>query len=249
MRLPITYYSWEILTPDIAVKHGDISVFRHHGSGIPKQSRWFWGVEDLEYPEKHNLRFRYFGQEYRAYIVNDLRGSSRVFWHQELSRLFNKVCDIDRGLFPCLRFERIEQDLFEVSFFDASGFMNAPNDQLESVIYDGAGATEGRKLAKYTTKYERNPRNRADAIKIHGTKCMVCGFDFEKMYGEYGRYFIEVHHVKPLYGFEKEEVVNPLTDLVCLCSNCHRMIHRKRDAILSVEELKRIVEETKNGFL
>lgn len=75
---------------------------------------------------------------------------------------------------------------------------------------------------------------------------MACGFDFEKVYGDYGRNFIEVHHVKPLYDLGKEEVVNPQTDLVCLCSNCHRMIHRKKEAILSVEQLTQIIEETAN---
>ena len=37
--------------------------------------------------------------------------------------------------------------------------------------------------------------------------------------------------------------INPEEDLVCLCSNCHRMIHRRRDKILTVEELKEIMEE------
>lgn len=61
---------------------------------------------------------------------------------------------------------------------------------------------------------------------------MVCGFDF-KRYGACGKNFIEVHHVKPLYDLEKEEIIDPKTDLVCLCSNCHRIIHRKRDFIFN----------------
>lgn len=71
---------------------------------------------------------------------------------------------------------------------------------------------------------------------------MVCDFDFEEVYGELGKDFIEVHHTKPLYSFDGEIIINPEEDLVCLCSNCHRMIHRKRDKILSVEELKDIIE-------
>ena len=31
------------------------------------------------------------------------------------------------------------------------------------------------------------------------------------------------------------------TDLVCLCSNCHRMIHRRRDSILRIEELRSLI--------
>lgn len=72
---------------------------------------------------------------------------------------------------------------------------------------------------------------------------MVCDFDFEEAYGELGKDFIEVHHMKPLYSLEEEIEINPEEDLVCLCSNCHRMIHRRRDKILTVEELKEIMEE------
>lgn len=106
---------------------------------------------------------------------------------------------------------------------------------LETIV------TEGGKKVVYTTKYERNPRNRARAIEIHGTKCAACGFDFESQYGSRGKGFIEVHHTKPLYMTEGETVVNPESDLVPLCSNCHRMIHRRRDEILTVSELKELV--------
>ena len=72
---------------------------------------------------------------------------------------------------------------------------------------------------------------------------MVCDFDFEEVYGELGKDFIEVHHTKPLSSLEHEVEVNPEEDLVCLCSNCHRMIHRNRNKIMTVEELKKLMEE------
>jgi len=53
-----------------------------------------------------------------------------------------------------------------------------------------------------------------------------------------GRGFIEVHHMKPLSSIDEEVVVNPETNLVPLCSNCHRMLHRKQDGVFFVEELK-----------
>lgn len=106
---------------------------------------------------------------------------------------------------------------------------------LESVIH---GETEGAQVAYYTTKYERSSKNRADAIAIHGAKCQACGFDFEEAYGDLGKGFIEVHHAKPLFSLEEETVINPAEDLVCLCSNCHRMVHRAKGSVLSLEELK-----------
>ena len=113
------------------------------------------------------------------------------------------------------------------------------NDLETRVIVAG---TEGKRIAYYTTKYERKPQYRKEAIRIHGCRCAVCGFDFEKTYGDLGKGFIEVHHIVPLYSLEEETVPNPATDMVCLCPNCHRMIHRKKDGIMTVEELKRVVE-------
>lgn len=108
---------------------------------------------------------------------------------------------------------------------------------LETKVYD----TEGKKYLIYTTKYERNPKNRKQAIDIHGTKCQVCGFDFEKVYGDLGNGYIEVHHKVPLYSLDEEIEINPETDLCCLCSNCHRMIHHRRNQIITMDELKTIV--------
>ena len=109
-------------------------------------------------------------------------------------------------------------------------------DPYESTVIKGE--KEGRITERYVTKYERNPRNRTEAIRIHGYCCAACGFNFADVYGELGRDFIEVHHVKPLYSLEEEVLINPATDLVCLCANCHRMIHKKRGSIMTVEELK-----------
>lgn len=97
---------------------------------------------------------------------------------------------------------------------------------------------EGKIKVSYVTKYERNPKIRRIAIKIHGTKCNICGFDFEKTYGERGKGFIEVHHIKPLYTNQKEKLINPKEDLICVCSNCHRMFHHKKDKVPTPKELK-----------
>lgn len=115
----------------------------------------------------------------------------------------------------------------------------------ETVQEEKVGTTEGKRTVYYTTKYERSSKNRGATIRIHGTKCMICGFDFEQKYGELGKGHIEVHHKKPLAILEQEVVVNPETDLICVCANCHRMLHRFKNYIVSVEELKYIVNDSK----
>lgn len=100
---------------------------------------------------------------------------------------------------------------------------------------------EGTKRSYYVNKYERNIKNRTKAIEIHGLNCYACGFNFEEVYGERGKDFIEIHHVKPLSTLEEAVVIDPETDLVPLCANCHRMVHRRKDKVLTIEELKNLI--------
>lgn len=101
---------------------------------------------------------------------------------------------------------------------------------------------EGKKKIGRHVTYERSARNRRRALEIHGHQCMACGFDFNEVYGaEYARSYIEVHHVKSIT--KTQGPVNPETDLAPLCSNCHSMAHRKRGEILTVEEIKTLLNE------
>ncbi len=102
-------------------------------------------------------------------------------------------------------------------------------------------ANEGSKLSYFGTRYERRKDLRVKAIAIHGLTCKACGFDFEQAYGEHAKGFIHVHHLVPISNFGGEKAVDPETDLVTLCANCHAVVHRKRDMTLSIEELKGMV--------
>ena len=100
---------------------------------------------------------------------------------------------------------------------------------------------EGAKLYGAYTRYERSKQLRDEAIRIHGTKCAVCGFDFEEQYGSMGRDFIEVHHKIPLYE-SGECTPDPAKDMITVCSNCHRMIHHKKNYTYTIKELKRVIK-------
>lgn len=49
--------------------------------------------------------------------------------------------------------------------------------------------------------------------------------------------------IKPISTFTEEQQVDPQTDLITVCANCHRMIHRKPNDILTIEELKIMIQE------
>ena len=85
--------------------------------------------------------------------------------------------------------------------------------------------------------YERDPRARQACLKHHGYACSVCGFEFGSKYGEIGKRFIHVHHLRPLAEIGEEYEVDPVNDLIPICPNCHAMIHKKVPAF-SIEELR-----------
>ena len=111
------------------------------------------------------------------------------------------------------------------------------NDSFE-IEGEAESKTEGGEKVYISKKAERDVGLRNKAIAIHGTSCKACGFDFGLFYGDWGQDFIEVHHLIPLGGKEsKKRETNPKTDLTVLCANCHRMVHRKKKTILSLDEL------------
>jgi putative restriction endonuclease len=57
--------------------------------------------------------------------------------------------------------------------------------------------------------------------------CEACKFDFEKKYGSIGNGFIEVHHTIPVSEL-KRGAKTRIADLALVCSNCHRILHRRR---------------------
>lgn len=90
--------------------------------------------------------------------------------------------------------------------------------------------------------YERDPKARAACIEYYGCACYICHFDFSKAYGEIGREFIHVHHLKEAALIGDEYEVNPIADLRPLCPNCHAMVHRTRPA-MSPEALRSLIDE------
>jgi len=74
--------------------------------------------------------------------------------------------------------------------------------------------------------------------------CIVCNFDFSDKYDGHGEGFIEIHHLEPVsFGSTSQDIQEALKKVVPLCANCHRMVHKNKDKLLTPEELKKIVLE------
>lgn len=62
-------------------------------------------------------------------------------------------------------------------------------------------------------------------------KCDCCGFEFSSFYGaNYGKNCIEIHHIKPIFLYEEGNLIQTieeaLLNLLPVCPNCHRVIHK-----------------------
>ena len=69
---------------------------------------------------------------------------------------------------------------------------------------------EGSKIQITINAYERNSEAREKCIEEYGTKCYICGFDFQEKFGEIGRGYIHVHHIKPLSEIGQSYIIDPV---------------------------------------
>ena len=165
--------------------------------------------------------------------------------------------------FPFFKNEKGEEqkwDIFFTGWFEKGKFIWKIRNELaeaiekahivfedkmaEEIACPSSTELEGAKREIVVNAYERNPQARSTCISHYGTKCYICGFDFEKVYGRLGKDFIHVHHLVPISSIGKEYEIDPIKDLRPVCPNCHAMLHRENPP-LSIEELKKIIESRK----
>ena len=104
------------------------------------------------------------------------------------------------------------------------------------------GYPEGALVTVQTNRYERDRRNRAAAIAIHGTACKACGLEMGNRYGKIAVGIIQVHHVTPVSELGAGYVIDPVRDLVPLCPNCHTIAHR-RNPPLTVRDIQLLLQQ------
>jgi ribosomal protein S18 len=114
-------------------------------------------------------------------------------------------------------------------------FQRLPDELTEPQLFP-----EGGVRTITVNSYERNDRARNACIKHFGAACIVCGFNFERLYGELGKGYIHVHHLVDIALIGKKYKVDPKRDLRPVCPNCHAMLHTRSPA-LSIDALKAIL--------
>lgn len=120
-----------------------------------------------------------------------------------------------------------------------------PHDTDVDMTEDDEGFAEGKKKLRTHICRERNYKvikEAKDRYKKNNGKliCQICNFDFEQIYGEIGKDFIEGHHIVPVSELNEGDKTK-VEDIVLVCSNCHKMLHRKRPW-LKPDQLKDILK-------
>jgi len=101
---------------------------------------------------------------------------------------------------------------------------------LTEIIYEGGLTIRNQKIR------ERSERLRSAALEYYKGyqlyHCNCCGFNFSEFYHcDENDSSIEFHHIKPIFmyqdGNEKQTIEEALKNLLPVCPNCHRLIHKE----------------------
>lgn len=146
------------------------------------------------------------------------------------------------------KIKNIEPKLTPKVLINKKGKWFAVNDESSCSMPDEVAQPdiyiEGATKMVAVNIYERDVVARKKCIEHFGCICIACNFNFENTYGDIGKGFIHVHHIKPLSEIKSEYEVDPIKDLVPLCPNCHAMIHKSKP-ILTVSKLKKLLAKSK----
>lgn len=156
------------------------------------------------------------------------------------------IADLDSKNLP----KKVAEFIYEVYRIKddfAKGRLGNLNDRTQLKKYTDE-FPEGRKFEQLHKSRERNSRvvliAKQQFIEKHGRLfCEVCNFNFEETYGPIGKYFIEGHHTIAVSNMKSDHKTKP-EDIAMVCSNCHRMVHKRRPW-LTMKDLKNLLEEKK----
>lgn len=175
--------------------------------------------------------YRFEDQEDKTLQLQSIR------FKKELKDEFKKVFPDPQGQFFIQQGRDLNHFVFTIEPIITN---NNDEEELEEEYY-----SEGKEAFRLHRFRERKPevvrKAKEKFMKKHGRLfCEVCRFDFQAVYGDRGMNFIEGHHTKLIsemgYG-EKTKI----DDIALLCSNCHRMVHKK--PIITVRELSELIKK------
>ena len=176
-----------------------------------------------------------------------LSGNTTRPFLYEKGHAFGKEYSLSKGLDENELTNDLNKILNLYSLLNYRGGIDS--DTTEDDYKPTEGITTLKELRQYKThrRIERTTDNSRKVKRELGYTCQACGFNFKDRYGELSlnkkkEEFIEAHHIRQIQDLPEGEVVEfNIEDFAVLCSNCHRMVHRKNPPY-SINEIKKILK-------
>jgi len=111
--------------------------------------------------------------------------------------------------------------------------------------YETYRAVENRRSVILHLRRERKSHAATLRKQYDNYVCQVCQFDFSKTYGALGKDFAEAHHIIPLKSNHALRTTS-MDDLITVCANCHRILHRMTGVPGDIPRLQRIVSKRRS---
>lgn len=219
------YYVLYSKKPDGIKKIADLSSLQ---LGTPiRLSLKDWADDDQLVHLKNQFTRKEFGKpvferyaENKEYFYGIYEYEKFGLQRNETRRLISRVVDFIDTIHKTLQRDKIEQD---------------------AEVYKGV---ENRKAVQRHLQRERKSHLVTLRKQLDNFVCQICGFDYGKSYGRLGDDFAEAHHIVPLATNEKQRTTT-VDDLITVCANCHRMLHRMSGTANDISKLRKIMDKTK----
>ncbi len=146
--------------------------------------------------------------------------------------------------------EYLSEHSGDFEFLVSSGFTEAQRKAVIETDFKDLVIEEGHFIPANQVQKRKRSRKLAKIAREHYARdgklwCAGCNFSFDDFYGESANNYIEIHHLKPIHTYKTQDVEQTLKEALenvrPLCANCHRMAHRGKDSVLSVEQLRELV--------
>ncbi|QDV25868.1 HNH endonuclease [Aureliella helgolandensis] len=99
--------------------------------------------------------------------------------------------------------------------------LKTPSPALNDVII-----VDGKIRTVLSSRYERSKILRTRCLEHFGYQCQGCRIKLADRYGSIAELLIHVHHIERLAD-TGPRIIDPITDLIPLCPNCHAVVHLK----------------------
>lgn len=234
-------HSFEIINEHTLIKRMDKSLLNYGEIRIPNYLRDFFHFHEMEKHDRWDILISFRGKSYAGvlYLDNFQRMRGKLRWSKDLTTLLYQAGMkyifppdeeiIDPHNIPLLRLEKISPKEYKADLIFPEYITK---DAKEYLLH------EDKFIYGVKARFETDENIRLKVLKIHGTNCNICGFNYEEAYGDLGLGYIQIHQIA---SEEKtEEELNFDEDFIPICENCHGIIHRSKNKTLEFTELKQI---------